>query len=240
MGWLAGPSRPGTAARAKDVTVVMITERRNLTEPLESVARFFLTLTAIAVVGVIGLTVFGSGSVFGIGRNATVCVTQPFTTYSSSDWHVSSFDIHNRPGNSLQINGTLQACADHPGLGQHVLYSLSELPATLLWVGVLLLIWQLIAAARREGPFTPKVAASMRRLGWFVLAGTVVAALLHEFAVDELLVSMARLPQPFISMIFGPLRALVPVPILAGAALLTFARIIGLGTEMDEEIKGTV
>jgi hypothetical protein len=114
------------------------------------------------------------------------------------------------------------------------------LPTLLLWAGVLLLIWQIIAAARRDGPFTPKVAGSMRRLGWFILAGSVVAALVHEFAVDELLVSMASLPKPFVSMIFGPLRALVPVPVLTGAALLTFARIIGLGTEMDEEIKGTV
>jgi hypothetical protein len=222
------------------VTVVMITQRRKLTEPLESVAWFFITLTAIGVLGVIGFTVFGSGSIFGIGRESFVCVTQPFATYSSSDWHVTGLDVHNRPGNSLQINGTLQACADHPGIGQHVLYGLSELPATVLWVGVLLLIWQLIAGARRDGPFTPRVAASMRRLGWFILVGTVVGALIHEFAVDELLVSMARLPQPFVSMIFGPLRALVPVPVLAGAALLTFARIIGLGTEMDEEIKGTV
>ncbi|HET7013239.1 MAG TPA: DUF2975 domain-containing protein [Streptosporangiaceae bacterium] len=220
----------------------MITRSRKLTEPLESVAWFFLTLTGIAVLAVIGFTVFGSGSIFGIGRNADVdvCVTQPFATYSSSDWHVTNFDVHNRPGNSLQINGTLQACADHPSIGQHVLYALSELPATVLWVGVLLATWQLIAAARRDGPFTPKVATSMRRLGWFILVGTVVSALVHEFAADELLVSMARLPQPFVSMIFGPLRALVPVPALAGAALLTFARIIGLGTEMDEEIKGTV
>lgn len=218
----------------------MTTQRRKLTEPLESVARFFLTLTAIGVLGVIGFTVFGSGSIFGIGRNTPVCVTKPFTTYSSSDWHVTDPVVHARPGNSLGINGTLQACAEHPGLGQHVLYSLSELPTLLLWAGVLLLIWQIIAAARRDGPFTPKVAGSMRRLGWFILAGSVVAALVHEFAVDELLVSMASLPKPFVSMIFGPLRALVPVPVLTGAALLTFARIIGLGTEMDEEIKGTV
>jgi len=37
------------------------------------VAWFFITLTAIAVLGVIGFTVFGSGSIFGIGRNAFVC-----------------------------------------------------------------------------------------------------------------------------------------------------------------------
>jgi hypothetical protein len=37
-----------------------------------------------------------------------------------------------------------------------------------------------------------------------------------------------------------PIHTLLPVPMLAGAALLTFARIIRLGADMDDEIKGTV
>ena len=37
-----------------------------------------------------------------------------------------------------------------------------------------------------------------------------------------------------------PIRALLPVPALAGTALLTFARIIRLGADMDDELKGTV
>ena len=41
-------------------------------------------------------------------------------------------------------------------------------------------------------------------------------------------------------LIYAPLRALLPVPALAGAALLTFARITQAGAVMDEEIKATV
>jgi hypothetical protein len=41
-------------------------------------------------------------------------------------------------------------------------------------------------------------------------------------------------------LITAPFVALLPVPALAGAALLTFARIIRLGADMDDEIKGTV
>jgi hypothetical protein len=37
-----------------------------------------------------------------------------------------------------------------------------------------------------------------------------------------------------------PFNPIVPVAALAGAALLTFARIIRLGAAMDDEIKGTV
>ena len=41
-------------------------------------------------------------------------------------------------------------------------------------------------------------------------------------------------------LIFAPLKALFPVPALAGAALLTFGRITGAGAVLDEEIKATV
>ena len=37
-----------------------------------------------------------------------------------------------------------------------------------------------------------------------------------------------------------PVHALLPVPVLAGAALLTFARIIRVGADMDDELKATV
>lgn len=36
------------------------------------------------------------------------------------------------------------------------------------------------------------------------------------------------------------IRAVLPVPALVAAALLTFARIILLGADMDDEIRGTV
>jgi len=221
--------------------VEMTTQRRKLTEPLESVAWFYLTLMGIAVLGGIGFTVFGSGTIGGIGHNPSVCVTQPYTSYSSSDWTLSpDMGVHARPGSQLDVNGTVQACANHPGFGQRVLYTLTALPAVLLWAGVLLLVWQMIRAARRDGPFTPRVAVIMRRLGWFILAGSVIAGLIQNLAIDGLLVSMASTSSPFVSAVFGLLRSLVPVPLLAGAALLSFARIIRLGAEMDDEIKGTV
>jgi hypothetical protein len=221
----------------------MTTQRRKLTEPLESVAWFYLTLMAIALIGGIGFTVFGSGSIGGIGRSRylSVCETQPYTSYDSSAWTVpAGMGVHAKPGSQLDVTGTIQACASHPDFGQRVLYTLTSLPTVLVWAGVLLLVWQIIRAARRDGPFTPRVATVMRRLGWFILGGSLIAALVQHLAADVLLVTMARVSSPFVSVIFGPLRALVPVPLLAGAALLSFARIIRLGAEMDDEIKGTV
>jgi hypothetical protein len=40
--------------------------------------------------------------------------------------------------------------------------------------------------------------------------------------------------------LLAAVKALFPVPALAGAALITFGRITGVGVVLDEEIKATV
>lgn len=217
---------------------MMTTERRKLTEPLGSVTAIFGgLLLAITVFGII-LTVAGSGSMWGFGHMA-ICATQP-GTYGSSDWTTAHLGVTARPGASISVNGALQACAAHPGTGQRALYTLMGLPGWLVWGCVLFLLWRVIGAARRTGPFTVQTAAAMRRLGWLIIAGSVVAALIQGFALDELLNTMLVLRASFSNLITAPLYALLPIPALAGAALLTFARFIRLGAEMDDEIKGTV
>ena len=58
--------------------------------------------------------------------------------------------------------------------------------------------------------------------------------------MDQLLNTMLTARDHFGDVVTEPFHALLPVPRLAGAALLTFARIIRLGADMDEEIKATV
>jgi hypothetical protein len=43
---------------------------------------------------------------------------------------------------------------------------------------------------------------------------------------------------PFPDLILVPLH--LPIPVLTGAALLTFARILKAGAAMDAEIQGTI
>jgi len=214
------------------------TQRRKLTEPLGSVTAIFGgLLLAVTVVGIIA-ALFGSGSVWGFGH-AVICATQP-GTYGSGDWTTAHLGVTARPGASIAVNGALRACAAHPGTGQRVLYTLTSLPGWLVWGCVLFLLWRVISAARRTGPFTVQAAAAMRRLGWLILAGSVAAALIQGFALDQLLNTMLVPRTSFYDLITAPLYALLPVPALAGAALLTFARFIRLGAEMDDEIKATV
>jgi hypothetical protein len=150
-----------------------------------------------------------------------------------------------RPGVALSVGGDVTACALHPSLGQWVLYLLTKLPGLVLWGCLLLLIWQLIAEAARRGPFTARAAAIVRLLGWTVLGGSYIAGLLEHLGAD-VLTRMLMTPAPFsgggivVDIVFAPLTALFPVPALAGAALLTFARITRVGVVLDDEIKATV
>ena len=215
----------------------MTTTDRRLTEPLRSVTYVFggllLAFTVIAAIAAIA----GSGSIGGFG-NASVCVTQPGTGYGGDNW-VAQLRIAARPGASLSINGTLQACALHPSLQQRLLYTFTALPSVLVWAGVLFLLWRLVRTASLNGPFTVPFAAGMRRLGWFIIIGSLVAASAQGAATDALLNSLLRAQTSFGDAV-PQFRSVLPVPLIAGAALLTFARIIRLGAAMDEEIQATV
>ena len=209
-------------------------ERRRLTEPLDSVTTFFGALMIIAALVGVAFLMFGSGS-FG-GAPGNVCVTQPGTEYNSSGWNTPF--VTARPGHSVSIIGSVSVCADHATLGEDALSIVAALPSVLFWGGVLFLLWRMMVTARRRGPFTPRVAAAMRRLGWFIIIGSTAAAVVHLVAVDTLLMVMAKIPNPFPDLLLVPLH--LPVPVLIGAALLTFARIIRAGAAMDAEIQATI
>jgi uncharacterized membrane protein YhfC len=82
---------------------------------------------------------------------------------------------------------------------------------------------------------------AMRVLGWYIIAGAVLAAAIEQLSMVLLFNSLVTPPPEGIdSVAFAAVGGLVPVPALAGAALLTFARIVRLGAAMDDELQGTV
>jgi hypothetical protein len=178
---------------------------------------------------------------FGGYRRGAVCINTGYPLGT-----VASLGVNARHGALLSATGTIWACAPHPGFTQWVLYLLTKLPWPALLVCVLLLIWQLITHASVHGPFTGQAAALMWRLGWVVIAGSMIAGALAALG-SNVLSTMLITPAPYDSLgiawnlvLFAPLKALVPVPALAGAALLSFARITRTGAVMDEELKATV
>jgi hypothetical protein len=198
------------------------------------VTTFFGLLMILAALVGVAFLVFGSETFGGLPGN--VCVTEAGTQYSGSDWNTPL--VTAQPGHSITILGSLQVCADHPTLREQGLGALAALPTVVFWGGLLFLLWRLVVTARRHGPFTPRVAAAVRRLGWFIIIGAATAAVVHLIATDALLTIMANVDQPFANLLLVPLH--MPVPVLTGAALLTFARILSAGAAMDAEIQGTI
>jgi hypothetical protein len=218
----------------RDLEMTISNDRDKLTEPLESATTFFGALMIIAALVGVGFLVFSSGGTYG-GLPGTVCVTQPGTEYGGN-WNTAA--VTARPGHSISIPGSLQVCADHATLGEQALNLVAVLPAVLFWGGVLFLLWRLMVTARRNGPFTPRVAVAVRRLGWFIIIGSTTAAVVNLIAVDTLLTIMTKIVNPFPNLLLVPLH--MPIPILTSAALLTFARIIKAGAAMDAEIQATI
>lgn len=218
----------------------MVARDRKLTEPLETIVWVLGSLLvcgmlAVAVSGIVG----GGASVGGFGT-IDICVTQPQTVYFAQppqEPPPSAFPTL-RPNAQATLNSALSVCALKPRLSQRVLYTLVDLPGLLVWVGVIVVLGRLLAAARRDGPFTRQVASWMRMLGWFVIVGAVLAAVIRGYATDALLHTMLAGQISYGDM-FPRYGAIFPW-VVVGAALLTFARFIKVGVAMEDDLKGTV
>ncbi len=234
VGLVRGP-RPSAGAPDPDAAPPALPMR-----PLGTIAKiyggFMLVYLLLAVLAAKD-GFYGSGV-----RRGAACVTTGIggpTAAGAQPWRA-------RPGTSLSAVGNLQACVLHPTAGQWALLAVTEVPSLLLWGAVLLLIVRMVRQAALHGPFTPRFAALMRRLGWLILAGCVVVGALHAIGTD-VLTDAVLAPQPFgggfiagDALLRGPLQALLPVPALAGVALLSFASITKTGAVMDEELRATV
>jgi hypothetical protein len=205
--------------------------------PLRRVAGYYGTFLMLYLVGIVFQASYG----FAPGSTRlSVCVDTGYP-YDGAARGFAAL-----PGASLSAGGDVTACAQHPTLWQWVLFGLTKVPDLVLWGLVLLLIWRLISEAARRGPFTPRAAAFVWLLGWTAIAGTYIASALSHLGAD-LLTRMLMTPATYDGqgiavdvLVRGPLTALLPVPALVGAALLTFARITRIGVVLDEEMKATV
>jgi hypothetical protein len=228
VGWVRGPQ----AGQAQSGSVAT----GDPMWPLRRIAGLYGTFLLLYLAGIVFQASYG----FAPGTTRlSVCVDTGYP-YSGTARGFAA-----RPGVSLSAGGDVMACARHPSLGQWILYGLTKVPELVLWACLLLLIWRLISEAARRGPFTPRAAAIVWLLGWTVIAGTYLASALAHLGAD-LLTRTLMTPATFGSgnivgdVLFLPIRTLLPVPVLIGAALLTFARITRIGVVLDDEIKATV
>jgi hypothetical protein len=125
----------------------------------------------------------------------------------------------------------------HPNAGQRFWYTLGELPAFVLFAGVLMLAYWLIRGTERHGLFTSATAARLRTLGRFLLFGALAKTVVEMAATNRLLASMIA---SHVGWVYPSSWQIPWILLMVGAAVLTCARIMRIGAEMHDELQGIV
>jgi len=214
---------------------------RKLTQPLSYAVSAVLIIAVSLLVTALGSVLSTSNfSFMGLGSGAA-CATVPLSGLAQPG--TTSTLAHMRPGTFAGAAGQLLLCANRPGIGQRALVVLTEAPTAALYLTILLLLWQLLRTIRATGPFALPVARRMRFLAWFILAGSLVIAAAQAAAQCVFASTIVTGPVPVASNMISAVNPLTNGPlvaVLAGCGLLTLARVIRAGTQMSDDLVGTV
>jgi hypothetical protein len=129
-------------------------------------------------------------------------------------------------------------CAAHPTVRQALAAAVTLLPADLLRLGALYLAMRLARAAARDGVYTAQAARLLLILGWWLLAGELVATAIEAFARMNLL---GQLVTWNVDWGQWPVAWTVSWPVVwIGLGLIIFARVMRIGAGMRADLEGTV
>jgi hypothetical protein len=133
---------------------------------------------------------------------------------------------------------TASVCTSHPTAGQAVAFAVTLLPLGLLRLGALYLAMRLARTAARDGVYTARAARLVLIMGWWLLAGGLVATLTEAFARLNLL---GQLVTWNVDWGQWPVAWSVSWPVVfIGLGLITFARIMRISAGMRADLEGTV
>ena len=153
--------------------------------------------------------------------------------------HAGSALIHSGLAHGVQAtwNGAILGTA-HPTTGQALAFAVTLLPTGLLRVGTLYLAVRLARAAARDGVYTVQAARLVLILGWWLLAGGLVATVAEAFARVNLL---SQLVTWHVDWIHWPASWGISWPVeWFGLGLVIFARIMRVSAGMRADLEGTV
>jgi hypothetical protein len=129
-------------------------------------------------------------------------------------------------------------CAAHPSFGQHLAFAMTVLPVDLLRLGALYLAMRLARTAAADGVYTAVFARLLLTLGWWLLAGGLVATLAEALARMNLL---GQLVTWHVDWAQWPAAWSVSWPVAwIGLGLIIFARIMRISAGMRADLEGTI
>jgi hypothetical protein len=153
--------------------------------------------------------------------------------------HASGVLTHSglAPGVQAGWNGAILGTA-HPTAGQALAFTLTLLPPGLLRIGTLYLAMRLARTAARDGVYTVQAARLVLSLGWWLLAGALVACIAEGLARLNLLGQLVTWP---VNWAHWPASWGVSWPVFwFGLGLIIFARIMRVSAGMRADLEGTV
>jgi hypothetical protein len=133
---------------------------------------------------------------------------------------------------------TASLCTAHPTAGQALAFAVTVLPLGLLRLGALYLVMRLARTAARDGVYTAAAARLVLILGWWLLAGGLVATVAEAFARLNLL---GQLVTWHVDWGQWTLAWSVSWPVVwFGLGLVIFARVMRISAGMRADLEGTV
>ena len=214
---------------------------RNRLDPLATVVTWVFRLAIVATAVRVILALLGQGPLCGAhvggpsSSPAGICLTaaQALLPHTGSSLSLSAVS----PGVRATLN-TANVCAVHPTGWQSLAFTITLLPIDLLRLGALYLAQQLARTAARDGVYTTQAARLLLILGWWLLAGGLVATVTEAFARLNLL---SHLVTWTIDWGQWAVAWSVDWPVAwIGLGLITFAWVMRIGAGMRVDLEGTV
>ncbi|GGV41921.1 hypothetical protein GCM10010245_65790 [Streptomyces spectabilis] len=210
---------------------------RNPLEPMSTAVKGAVALIAAVVLVTLLAAPFVNVTVLGIGGDS-VCATDQATTVGAGK-NPFPDDIRPAPGAAVTLDAHPRYCTDDPSALQGLLSAAHVVGPLVYFLGALVLAVRLIQGAERQGLYTVQTAGRLRVLGWWMLGGSVFAAVTSSVTETSIAASLSGdggiLAASGLWMWDVPFTA-----IFAGLGLLTFARIMRIGAGMREDLAGTV
>lgn len=194
-----------------------------------------LLLTALALGG-IALVVGDGWSVMGVGAD-DACVTshRGYATIQSDE---GSRELREQDGlrRHVSVNpDSANVCDSRPSAWGKTLFVLTQSPTPLVFLGFILLTRRIITYAQQHGLFSRPLAERIERLGWLLLLGLVLSALV-EWLAQGLLLSTMTTRASWSSGSFG-----ISVPGIIGAyGLVSIGRIMLHAAALQADADATI
>jgi hypothetical protein len=214
---------------------------RNRLHPLATAVTWVFWLAVVGTAATVIRTLTGQGPLLGahIGGPSPALAGVCLTAASVLLQHAGSGLGHSglSPGVHASWNAA-SVCAAHPTFGQALAAAVTVLPVGLFRLGVLYLAMRLARAVARDGVYTVGAARLLLILGWWVLAGGLVATVAEAFARMNLL---GELVTRNVDWGQWPVAWSVSWPVAwVGVGLILAARVMRVSAGMRADLEGTV